>query len=263
MCCLTTSMHCQCTLWKQFTFSSQRWAFDVCFYIQHTGPFRDQEPVFTPGITLPLQWSVTKTINHPLQKSSCCRLHWAILRRLGDSMVCSSFRGVCPCEESVDSDGTCKQNRGEAMWALHSHGSQDQWIRLIPAHEGCCSTAFPDRRWWIRPLSGPMSAQETQWWGRRGGRSGQPNPRISNMLTRDYPNRCVATGAKVLPASRGRVCRYWVVMRETLNWWCARALWEQCSLTFLWVRKQQVCKDTYWLWTFSGRRISNTCTEVL
>lgn len=89
--------------------------------------------------------------------------------RLGDSMVCSSFRGVCPCEKCVDSDGTCKQNRGEAMWALHSHGSQDQWIRLIPANEGCCSTAFPDRRWWIRLLSGPMSAQETQWWGEAKG----------------------------------------------------------------------------------------------
>lgn len=29
-----------------------------------------------------------------------------------------------------------KQGRGEAMWTLHSHGSQDQWIRLIWVHEG-------------------------------------------------------------------------------------------------------------------------------
>lgn len=36
----------------------------------------------------------------------------------------------------IDSDGMSKRNRDEAMWALHSHGSQNQWIRLIWAHEG-------------------------------------------------------------------------------------------------------------------------------
>lgn len=36
----------------------------------------------------------------------------------------------------VDSDGTSKQNRGEAMWPLHSHGAPAQWIRLMLAREG-------------------------------------------------------------------------------------------------------------------------------
>ncbi|TDH08653.1 hypothetical protein EPR50_G00099780 [Perca flavescens] len=32
-------------------------------------------------------------------------------------------------------DGTSKQNRGEAMWALHSHEALAQWIRLMLDHE--------------------------------------------------------------------------------------------------------------------------------
>lgn len=76
------------------------------------------------------------------------------------------FSGEC-----VDSDGTSKQNQGEAVWALLSHGALAQWIRLMLAHEGgCCNAAFSDRRWWIRALSGPMSTWETQWWGKEGGR---------------------------------------------------------------------------------------------
>lgn len=35
----------------------------------------------------------------------------------------------------VDSDGTSKQNRGEAVWPLHSHGTPAQWIRLMLARE--------------------------------------------------------------------------------------------------------------------------------
>lgn len=50
-----------------------------------------------------------------------------------DCMVCPSF---CPSKGYVDSDGTSKQNRGEAMWLLHSHGTPAQWIRLMLAHEG-------------------------------------------------------------------------------------------------------------------------------
>lgn len=48
----------------------------------------------------------------------------------------------------VDSDGVSKQNRGEAMWPLHSHGGLVQWIKLMLAHwggGGCCGVAFPDR----------------------------------------------------------------------------------------------------------------------
>lgn len=43
----------------------------------------------------------------------------------------ASFWGEC-----VDSDGASKQNRGEAMWVLNSHGAPAQWIRVMPAHEG-------------------------------------------------------------------------------------------------------------------------------
>lgn len=42
------------------------------------------------------------------------------------SVVCVLLVG-----EHVNLDGTSKQNQGEAMWALHSNRSQDQWIRLI------------------------------------------------------------------------------------------------------------------------------------
>lgn len=32
--------------------------------------------------------------------------------------------------------GASKQNRGKAVWALHSHGARAHWIRLMVAHEG-------------------------------------------------------------------------------------------------------------------------------
>ncbi len=43
---------------------------------------------------------------------------------------------LVPLGVRVDSDGTSKQNRSEAMWVLHSHGAPAQWIRLMLAHEG-------------------------------------------------------------------------------------------------------------------------------
>lgn len=46
--------------------------------------------------------------------------------------MCPSLSLLLGC---VDSDGTSKQNRGEAMWPLHSHGAPAQWIRLMLAHE--------------------------------------------------------------------------------------------------------------------------------
>lgn len=37
---------------------------------------------------------------------------------------------------SVDSDGMGKQNSGEAMWLLHSHGALAYWIRLMSVQGG-------------------------------------------------------------------------------------------------------------------------------
>jgi len=54
----------------------------------------------------------------------------------GTSWCVPLFCGVRPSGARVDSDGASKQNRGEAMWALHSHGAPAQWIRLMLAHEG-------------------------------------------------------------------------------------------------------------------------------
>lgn len=44
---------------------------------------------------------------------------------------------------SVDSDGTSKQNRGEAMWQFHSHGALAYWIRLMLVHEGGAAVQPP------------------------------------------------------------------------------------------------------------------------
>lgn len=109
----------------------------------------------------------------------------------GTSWCSPPVCGIRPSGECVDSDGTSKQNRGEGMWALHSHGSPAQWIRLMPAHEGGVL---------VRPsltggdglglCRGPCWPQGPSDEGRREARgeiraSGQPNPRISDMLTRD------------------------------------------------------------------------------
>lgn len=37
---------------------------------------------------------------------------------------------------TVYSDGTGKQNPGEAMWLLHSHGALAYWIRLMSLQGG-------------------------------------------------------------------------------------------------------------------------------
>lgn len=44
---------------------------------------------------------------------------------------------------SVDSDGTGKQNSGEAMWLLHSHGALAYWIRLMSVQGWGGATAVP------------------------------------------------------------------------------------------------------------------------
>ncbi len=89
------------------------------------------------------------------------------------------------------------------MWMLHSHGAPAQWIRLMLAHEGgiavwpsltggdglglCQGPCLPE---------GPSNEGRREAEG-RSGPGGQPNPRISNMLTRDYPVWCVASGVEV------------------------------------------------------------------
>lgn len=89
------------------------------------------------------------------------------------------------------------------MWALHSHGAPAQWIRLMLAHEGAEAVQPPltggDGLGLCR---GPCRPDEPGDEGRRERQReirawGQPNPGISNMLTRDYPVWCVASGVEV------------------------------------------------------------------
>lgn len=42
---------------------------------------------------------------------------------------------------SVDSDGMGKQNSGEAMWLLLSHGALAYWIRLMSVQKGAGAAA--------------------------------------------------------------------------------------------------------------------------
>lgn len=63
----------------------------------------------------------------------------ALTAALGSSAWVQGLHGVLLFSillVCVDSDGTSKQNRGEAMWPLHSHGAPAQWIRLMLAREG-------------------------------------------------------------------------------------------------------------------------------
>ncbi|KAI9517318.1 hypothetical protein NQZ68_004535 [Dissostichus eleginoides] len=130
----------------------------------------------------------------------------------------AQMNGRFPLKQSSvepSADGTSKQNRGESMWALHSHGAPAQWIRLMLAREGGVA---------VRPsltggdglglCQGPHRPEGPSDEGRRkeGGRGeiraqGQPNPRISNMLTRDYPTASEMDGKCTSTGQRCEVCR--------------------------------------------------------
>lgn len=109
----------------------------------------------------------------------------------------------------------------------------------------CCSAALGDRRWWIRALSGPMSAWGTSMMGEGGKAEGLPNPRISNMLTRDYPNWWVSSGAEVSWMARERCSK-------CIHWWHVRATWLKRTTGYYYRRNCQfpcrqmtfpVCQD--------------------
>lgn len=101
-----------------------------------------REPVFTPGITLPHQRPARQTHGQTRcfttqgKASSTDGCSGRFRVGPGTSWCAPLFCGARPSGECVDSDGTSKQNRGEAMWALHSHGAPAQWIRLMRAEEG-------------------------------------------------------------------------------------------------------------------------------
>lgn len=120
--------------------------------------------------------------------------------RIGPGMAwCAPlFCGVSPSGECVDSDGTSKQNWGEAMWALHSHGSLAQWIRLMLDHEGgvavqpsltggnglglCQGPCRPE---------GPSDEGRRETEGRSGSR-GSPIPGSATCWQGIIPFSCVA-----------------------------------------------------------------------